>query len=403
MGTMSSSTTNNDTTTTTTTTGGESSNVADALAHETAATMISQLAKSSRRHNNNATATQANRPGVDGSLPNAIFSSIGLGIVNDFPVESVDATEAAFKAVQDAIERGGLGLTVLQNLVLSVRVGVPGRAKQPSLPMHVDIARLTPLVPPTVSLSRLEVVIGGLMAPVSSTEASSRGGICSAVACLSFFQEGSQWAKVSGQGSPFLARSPKSVDEETSVASDLAAQEGGRGIVKVIHNTPGSSSQDPEPPPRPRSLSQSLPSHPNPKTFIRANSMELLARISSEIRDQQPDAEDDEAARLAIAAAHNYKKLPPGKTPKNNKRLFVRHEYHDFSRATPSAGEEYLVRPDAPLRTPNAAFPLKLHETLAVIEKDGLDHVIGWMSHGRSFKIHKHQEFVDDILPKYFV
>ena len=166
--------------------------------------------------------------------------------------------------------------------------------------------------------------------------------------------------------------------------------------MKAIYCAPGSSSNDPES--RQRSLSQSIPSHANPKAFVRANSMELLARISSEIRDQQPDTEE---ARLA--AAHNYKKLPPGKTPKNNKRLFVRHEYHDFSRTPPSAGEEYLARPDAPLRTPNAAFPLKLHETLSVIEKDGLDHVIGWMPHGRSFKIHKHQEFVDDILPKYFV
>eukprot|EP00977_Amphora_coffeiformis_P021546 scaffold9455_cov163-Amphora_coffeaeformis.AAC.5 len=366
--------------------------------------MISQLANSSR-HNSNHHLTTSESRGTragGGSLPNAIFSSIGLGIVNDFPVESTDATEAAFKAVQDAIERGGLGLTVLQNLVLSVRVGVPGRAKQPSLPMHVDVAHLTPLVPPTVSLSRLEVVIGGLMAPVSSTEA-SRGGICSAVACLSFFQQGSQGSKVSGaEGSPFSARSPTSVGEETSVASDASAPEAGtRGKVKALHCASESSLHDPEPP-RQRSLSQSLSSHANPKTFMRANSMELLARISSEIRDQQPDA-DDEAARLANAAAHNYKKLPPGKTPKNNKRLFVRHEYHDFSRATPSAGEEYLVRPDAPLRTPNAAFPLKLHETLAVIERDGLDHVIGWMPHGRSFKIHKHQEFVDDILPKYFV
>ena len=61
------------------------------------------------------------------------------------------------------------------------------------------------------------------------------------------------------------------------------------------------------------------------------------------------------------------------------------------------------MRSDAPLRTPNAAFPLKLHETLTGIEQDGLDDIIGWMSHGRSFKIHKQAEFVNEILPKYFV
>lgn len=378
-------------------------NLADAIAHETATTMISELAKSASR---NGTESRTKMASGEAVLPNAIFSSIGLGIVNDFPVESDDATEAALKAVQDAIERGGLGLTILQNLVLSVRVGVPGRPKQPSLPMHVDVAHLTPLVPPTVALGRLEVVIGGLMAPVSSKEA-NRGGICSAVACLSFFHQGSQGAKESAKKTPFSVRSHISGGEEEEPSQSwhfsggngaaVGAQEECRGSAKTNYSAIGPASHDSGS--RQQGALQPVHSHANPKTFVRANSMELLARISSEIRDQQP--EDSEEARLA--AAHNYKKLPPGKTPKNNKRLFVRHQYHDFSRDTPSPGEEYLVRPDAPLRTPNAAFPLKLHETLTIIEKDGLGHVIGWMPHGRSFKIHKHQEFVDDILPKYFV
>lgn len=429
-------------------------NAIDHLAHETATTMIQELANSSRKHDAAASSSSngarthtstamITNGGEHSAAPNAIFSSIGLGIVNDFRVDSEDATEAAFKALQDAIERGGLGLTVLQNLVLSVRVGVPGRAKQPSLPMHVDVAHLTPLVPPTVSLSRLEVVIGGLMAPESTMDPNA--GICTAVACLSFFQQGSTLAgkmmrgelpyptiaagtstapttteNVVGETNDNLAILSMVSGGSTTSTATTSKQAGNRTVkakpsLSLGNASPDSSSRQDylhQGEPRQRSLSHaSLPTHATQHppvvvpTFHRANSMEMLARISAEIRDQQPllDKEDPRLSAAAAAAAHNYKKLPPGKTPKNNKRLFVKHAYHDYSTEAPKNGEEYLVRPEAPLRTPNAAFPLKLHETLTIIEQDGLDHVIGWMPHGRSFKIHKQQQFVEEVLPRYFV
>lgn len=53
--------------------------------------------------------------------------------------------------------------------------------------------------------------------------------------------------------------------------------------------------------------------------------------------------------------------------------------------------------------TSSPVFPLKLHETLTQIEKDGYDDIIGFLPHGRSFKIHKQKEFTDIILPRYFV
>ena len=102
----------------------------------------------------------------------------------------------------------------------------------------------------------------------------------------------------------------------------------------------------------------------------------------------------------------NYKKLPPGKTPKNNNRLFVKHSYQDFSDEVPTEEENSSLLSalsSAAEKTPNAPFPLKLHETLLEIERDGYDDIVGWLPHGRSFKIHKQQEFVQLILPKYFV
>lgn len=377
--------------------------------------MISELANSSRTNSTTTTVGARTAPPAGSTTaedaPNAIFSSIGLGIVNDFPLDSEDATEAACKAVQDSLLRGGLGLSLGQNLLLSVRVGVPAKSKhQPNQPMHVDITQLTPLVPSNVTLHRLEVVLGGLLSPVSATPESSQGGICSAVACLSFFQPGSQ--TVSKGEVRFPVKSPTGVGEETGTSVAPPKSQGApmHGFTAPLtasgssqHRTTQSTSQDPSSRPQ-QFLGQAtlLPRAPQPpRTFHRANSMEVLARISAEIRDQQPDGGMDDGTKFG--SAHSYKKLPPGKTPKNNKRLFVQHQYHDFSHATPSAGEKYLVRPGAPARTPNAAFPLKLHETLKIIEDDGLDHVIGWMPHGRSFKIHKHQEFVEEVLPKYFV
>ena len=50
--------------------------------------------------------------------------------------------------------------------------------------------------------------------------------------------------------------------------------------------------------------------------------------------------------------------------------------------------------------TSSPVFPLKLHETLTQIESDGYDHIIGWLPHGRSFKIFKQKEFTEIILPR---
>ena len=53
--------------------------------------------------------------------------------------------------------------------------------------------------------------------------------------------------------------------------------------------------------------------------------------------------------------------------------------------------------------TSSPVFPLKLHETLTQIESDGYDDIIGWLPHGRSFKIHKQKEFTEIILPRYAI
>ena len=44
-------------------------------------------------------------------------------------------------------------------------------------------------------------------------------------------------------------------------------------------------------------------------------------------------------------------------------------------------------------------FPLKLHKML---EENLYEDIVSWQPHGRSFLVHKPQEFVDIVMPKYF-
>ena len=47
-------------------------------------------------------------------------------------------------------------------------------------------------------------------------------------------------------------------------------------------------------------------------------------------------------------------------------------------------------------------FPWKVQEMLADVEKDGMSHIVSWMHHGKSFKVHDEEEFVKSVMPHYF-
>ena len=66
---------------------------------------------------------------------------------------------------------------------------------------------------------------------------------------------------------------------------------------------------------------------------------------------------------------------------KNHERLFVKHQYHDYSQEEPAPDEVVIQLTHS---WPNAAFPLKLHEMLSAVEKDGMASIVGWLPHGVS-------------------
>ncbi len=48
------------------------------------------------------------------------------------------------------------------------------------------------------------------------------------------------------------------------------------------------------------------------------------------------------------------------------------------------------------------SFPAKLYQMLQEVDEQGLDHIVSWQHDGRSFRVHKSEKFVTEILPSYF-
>lgn len=93
----------------------------------------------------------------------------------------------------------------------------------------------------------------------------------------------------------------------------------------------------------------------------------------------------------------------PGLTAKNQERHFVVHNYHDHSKDSPQdveSGDTSLE--DHHHRRGGVAvnFPLKLHQVLDQVVRDGYDHIISWQPHGRAFAIHQPKVFTEHVMPK---
>jgi len=74
----------------------------------------------------------------------------------------------------------------------------------------------------------------------------------------------------------------------------------------------------------------------------------------------------------------------------------------------PTAGTDALLgtakMPKAPRSKPKQSkikmnFPMKLHEILANKE---FEHILSWLSHGRAWRIVRHKEFEEKVIPLYF-
>lgn len=283
-----------------------------------------------------------------------VFSNIGTGTDGD--CDGVDATVAAVKAVRAASDNLHLVPAGSHPFRLHIRVGVPTCRPNRQQIMRVNPLSLREVLPLNISLLPIDVEVGGLRIP----QQNSTGTTCIVVvACVSIKQ--------------LVATNPPQITTvaQAPAPSPSAMVEEGktqRQVKRKIRSLPP----------------QEKPTKPEDADPGR-NPMDMLASVSTGMIDCSKDKK----------AKHRYKKLPPGTTSNNRTRVFVQHSYKDHSHEKPS-NQDDAACPKADI------FPVKLHHALTQIEKDGLDYIIGWLPHGRSFKVHKQQEFIDIILPKYF-
>jgi len=124
---------------------------------------------------------------------------LGFGIDNNVSSLNADATEAATKAVRDAMERSTLQFHSSHNNLLKAKIqlGVPTAVmlsssddtttmnqndeQKQQKPMKVDISRLLSVLPHVITTPIIEVVVGGLFILGDSPGSPS---ICTAVACI---------------------------------------------------------------------------------------------------------------------------------------------------------------------------------------------------------------------------
>ncbi|KAL3909694.1 MAG: hypothetical protein SGILL_007987, partial [Bacillariaceae sp.] len=60
------------------------------------------------------------------------------------------------------------------------------------------------------------------------------------------------------------------------------------------------------------------------------------------------------------------------------------------------------IKPSGKSSSQTLQFPWKLHEMLRMAEDQGKDDIISWLPEGRGFRVHKKEEFCEDVMPIYF-
>jgi hypothetical protein len=120
--------------------------------------------------------------------------------------------------------------------------------------------------------------------------------------------------------------------------------------------------------------------------------------VSSCLLDLHLLAEQQRSRCLPFSAPSEDNSFLGSNTPKSLRK--VQHDYHDYGSMIDdgsSMTEPVVVRGGV-----TSPFPIKLHEMLDDIERDGYGHVVSWQPHGRCFVVRKPKEFVEHVMPTYF-
>jgi HSF-type DNA-binding len=154
-------------------------------------------------------------------------------------------------------------------------------------------------------------------------------------------------------------------------------------------------------------------------------------RSSSVIQKQQEEQVEEDSDNSNDVSAANAKKMssdqqnssPLSASVTVKPGAVVKNSYKDYSHEFPTEKQLYLQQPGVATAweeelvaaweqelfttttnrgTAACLFPLKLHEILSDHAEQLEKSIVVWQPHGRSFKIHNQEQFVERILPKYF-
>ena len=316
-----------------------------------------QLCHSSAIHNhhNSSYSFQMPFPLATHHLPTVMRSTISIGfgmdtILSTSSSSSFPATEAAVRALLDALDRSVLrcSLDDSKRVYVYIKLGVPAETHSPTIPMPVELTRLTKLMPPAVVLAPITVVVGGLFVPGGPAQEMA---LCSVVACLTI----------------------QYIEEPTSPNQQALPSSPMDMLAQISENV--------------------RENHPLNKKD--EHSLPFMNHYDHRGDDSSIETHEDDTTVHQVVPEEST-----GVTTKNHRRQLVQHDYTDHSSQCETTDDGALMLVG---KSYNTAFPIKLHEALQCIEEYGSDRIISWQPHGRSFKIHKQKEFEQIILPKYFV
>jgi len=385
-----------------------------------------------------------------------LFSQLGLG-VSRCTAFTADATESAVLAVQDAL--GKVALPPLdclgysgdefargsRRLLAQIKLGVPADGgTAPQRPMHVDhTAVVQQAAPYNVDTLPVQVVLGGLV--VEDDAGCHHGGIgagsgmCIAVASVTIViatveeelprkdlvanalqMEPSRShpvieshcatqetrALTGDQTKPFAAPVENSAKENDTKHRKRSVGKTGKPEVTVPLSRDNSNKR------RKNSVQPVEPKGrqlENGKKEKRSYSLQTRSKSSLKEEKEEGQKAKKDGSLKKPATTRSPSKVTVGDTPASNgpsgSHNFSIHSHpsytdHAAERPTPA---EFAQFEDLSLSYKTPPFPMRLHRLLEEVSRcSDRSTIVGWLAHGRAFRVLDVDRFVQTILPEYF-
>jgi len=360
-----------------------------------------------------------------------LFSQLGLGVSRCTAYLS-DATEPAVLAVRDAL--GKIALPPLDSvdcgrddnasckerrLLAQIKLGVPADGgTAPQRPMHVDRAAVMNQAGHyDIDVLPVQIVLGGLVveddaAGVHGGLAGTGSGLCIAVASLTIAvaivereelpqvpppqgrtesstvsaqkeikASASSHRKRRGEASGRAETTAQKMSCDTNKRQKNATQPSGQRVCQTEKGQKESS--DCWPKPSPKADSQEVDAK------AKKDRLSNLSNKSAPVSSPSKLSSGDAPVSDNPAGSHNFS-------------IHSHPSYTDHAGELPTPAELAQFE-DLSLSYKTPPFPMRLHRLLEEVSRcPDRSAIVGWLSHGRAFRVLDVDAFVSTILPEYF-